>query len=149
MIRGLARWLGHPYVVLAGCIALIGSHIWAYGAGKGNGVDQERASQATAVAIAVAEARRTHEAQLRERGWQDAREAEASREARAGLQQRLAELASRPPKTLIKTIEVTNAAGCTCPVPTLGDDFWRMYRAAGGQRGAADPVPAAAVPDRM
>lgn len=146
---GLLGLVRSPWAVLAFVVCAIGSMAWAYGSGKSNGVAQERAAQAEAMAIAIEQSRVAHEAQLRERGWQDSIEAAASRATRVALQERLAELAAMPSKVLIKTKVVRDENGCDCPVPSLGDDFWLHYRAARGQRGAADPVPAAAVPDRM
>ena len=129
-----------PWVLLGLVIALGFSHVWMYGSGKTNGVNQERAVHATAIAKTVERVRREHEEDLKQRGWQDEREAKESNELRQALGQRLAELSNMEPKVLIKTRVVRDESGCDCNVSSLGPHFWLQFRAAGGQRGEADPA---------
>lgn len=138
-----------PWIFLGVAIALAFAFAWTYGAGKTNGVNQERAAQSTAIAAAVAKTKRETEEDLKRRGWQDAKEAEEAKAANAALHDELAELAALPAKTLIKYVTVPNEQGCNCAVSSLGHDFWVRYRSAGGQRLEADPAAADAVRSRM
>lgn len=147
LLLRLAGLLRSPWALFGFIVCTIGIVVWSYGTGKRHGVDQERAAQSKAVALAVERAHVAHEAKLRQRGWQDATEAAASRNVRAALRQQLAELAALPPKVLIKTKVVRDESGCDCAVPTLGDDFWLRFKSAGSQRDTADPTPTDAVPD--
>lgn len=137
-----------PWILLGGVLALGISHAVVYVKGRANGASQERVAQAKATEKARAKIQTDHEAELKSRGWQDTAEAEYARAARRSLESRIADLATIEPRTLIKTVTVTNEQGCNCPVPTLGDDFWLRFRAA-GRRPEADPATADTVPSRV
>lgn len=146
---GFARWKFAPWLLLGAVLALGFSHTLMYAKGKTSGVEQERALQATAITKAVGAAKRAHETELKQRGWQDTREAEDARALNTALHSELAELAALPPKTLIQTRVVTHETGCTYPEPSLSRDFWLRYNAAGRQHLEADSPAADAVRTRL
>lgn len=147
----LLRLLGSaagPWILLVYFAAQIGAGVWTYRSGVNNGANAVKVAQAELVAKAVESARRAHEQDLKQRGWQDEREARTQREMSAGLQTRIADLMNTPPKVLIQTKVVPSESG-NCAEPSLGNAFWLRYRAAGGGGSEADHGAAPAVPNGM
>jgi hypothetical protein len=138
----LLRLLGSsfgPWILLVVAVTLVGTHGWAHHAGTVGERNASAARELKAITAAVALESRRHKAELAARDEQNAREWKESADIRSGLEQRLAELAALPPRTLIKTVQVPNEQGCNCDVTSLGPSFWLRFRAAGTDRGAADP----------
>ena len=122
---------------------------WLEHKGYERGVEDEKQRQLAAMTKVFGDMRKRHEEELRIRGWQDEEEAKADRLARNDLQLRLDKLMTMPPKVLIQTKVVKDESGCSCPVVSLGDEFWMPYRAAGARGGTADPAATDSVQDRM
>lgn len=135
------------WVVLAIAGGMLGMSI-IEGRAYDRGINDERSRQATAQLAAVYKIRKQYEVELRERGWLDVAAAATARAAQKDLSERLAELASLPPRTLIKTVVKKDESGCSHPDPSLGDDFWVRYRAA-GDRGTPDPTAASGMPGEV
>lgn len=130
-----------PWMLLGLVVALGGTHLYAYSSGKSNGTAQERAAQLQVQLKAADMVRKAHEIELAARDAQNALDQAVAQAARTDLQNRLAELALLPPKTLIKRVEVKDESGCTVTVPTLGPDFWvRFNAAASGDPEASPPT---------
>lgn len=132
------------WIVLA-VVAVVFTLQWLEHAGYERGVREERARQAKAELAVVHTMRKEHEQELRERGWLDATSAATAKATQEDLNNRLAELVSLPPKTLLKTVVIKDESGCSHPNSTLGDAFWLRYRAAGDNGGTADPGAASGV----
>lgn len=118
----------NPWVLLGGILAILGA--FAVGYIKG-GKDCEAAYIAVALeeqteAIAKAEVRAAAD-QLADR---DSLRQEAS------IEQKHASIAEE-----IDHADLTQPVVADCPDPTIGPEFWRLFRAAGGTN--SDPAPAA------
>ena len=144
VLRLLGSSVG-PWILLGLVGALVATHGWAHHAGTVG----ERNAAAARTVRAIERRDAEHLKDLAARANKERRDAVEAKAIRDSLETRLAELATLPPKVLIKTVQVPDENGCVADVASLGSDFWVRYRAAGDRAAEADPAGASSLRHQM